>query len=101
MENNTDDMLVNDVINEVIVIQSADDYFMSDELYDKTRNYMNEILPPHLYLSGMQPTFNKDYLNSNRIKAILTVADSIEPSFPLDFQYKIINIDDDPEHDIA
>eukprot|EP00347_Sterkiella_histriomuscorum_P008975 403343011 len=50
---------------------------MSDELYDLSRHYMNEILP-NLYLSGMQPT----------------------AQFPDQFEYKIIEISDDIESNI-
>eukprot|EP00347_Sterkiella_histriomuscorum_P012647 403367769 len=72
---------------------------MSDELYDLNRHYMNEILP-NLYLSGMQPTYQLYYLQQQKIDSILTVADVLEPQFPDQFEYKIIEISDDIESNI-
>ena len=72
---------------------------MSEEEYLRNRNNADQILP-NLYLSGMQPTFRLDYLKELKIDVIFTAADSIDPSFPNDFEYKVLEVDDDASVDL-
>ncbi|CDW77446.1 dual specificity protein phosphatase 1 [Stylonychia lemnae] len=67
--------------------------YMTDQDYLAQKKEMNLIMP-NLYLSGIEPTFQLHYLQKENIKSILTVANLIEPMFPDDFEYKIIDIDD-------
>ncbi|TNV75194.1 hypothetical protein FGO68_gene7170 [Halteria grandinella] len=53
-----------------------------------------------LYLGSMTSAFNKDLLEVLGIKAIVTVADQIEPLFPESIDYHIIRVLDLPSEDL-
>lgn len=54
-----------------------------------------------LYLGSIGAAMSKDTLQNLEISHILTVADSIKPTFPELFTYKIIAILDNPSCDIG
>ena len=72
--------------------------FSDDDLF-ATLKQISEI-EPLLYLSGFQPTRDLEQLRAKNIKAVLTVADQLEPAFPDQFDYKIVKISDDATQDI-
>lgn len=49
-------------------------------------------IAPGVYIGSIGSALNKDYLLSNGVTHILTVADKINPSFPEYFQYKNLEI---------
>jgi protein-tyrosine phosphatase len=56
---------------------------------------------PKLYLGNYSASRNRDFLASHNVTHILTVAGEIEPEYPAEFVYKIVDIDDWHEEDIA
>ncbi|KAJ1799166.1 hypothetical protein LPJ56_006663, partial [Coemansia sp. RSA 2599] len=63
------------------------------------QNTMDEIIDG-LYVGSSMAETDKDKLKSCRITHILTVASHYQPTYPEDFVYKSISIDDLPEENI-
>ena len=55
----------------------------------------------NIFLGGYTAAENKKTLQEiMKVDAVLTVADSLEPKFPFYFEYKVIEISDDPESNL-
>ncbi|KAJ6722067.1 DUAL SPECIFICITY PROTEIN PHOSPHATASE 1B [Salix viminalis] len=63
-----------------------------------TKFFEGDDVPCHieegLFLGSLGAATNKDALNSKNITHILTVADSLPPSYPNDFVYEVIGVAD-------
>ncbi|CAG8616184.1 12678_t:CDS:10 [Dentiscutata erythropus] len=62
--------------------------------------YASNILPK-LYLGSLVAATDENWLKEHKITHILTVADSVLPSFPESFTYKVISIRDHPSQNIS
>ena len=61
---------------------------------------IDEIIPG-LYLGNMSSAFNRELLTILDIKGIITVAKQIEPQFPSELDYLVIEIEDHAKEDIS
>nr|GEZ38728.1 dual specificity protein phosphatase 1-like isoform X5 [Tanacetum cinerariifolium] len=70
-----------------------------------TKYVKNDNIPAQieegLYLGSVGAANNKNHLKSLNVTHILTVANSLPPAYPNDFTYKIVDVSDREEVNIA
>lgn len=67
---------------------------------DPDRSVPLEVLPG-LYIGNLRASRNRAFLDERGITHILTVAPDLPPEFPKRYTYKIVNVDDDTDDDLA
>jgi len=56
---------------------------------------------PALFIGNLRASQNREFLDAHGVTHVLIVANDIAPEFPKRYKYKIINVDDSTEDDLA
>jgi len=72
-----------------------------DSLDPLTRQRIPTAVKPKLYFGSYTASRNFDFIENQKISHILTVANDIDPEYPSNCKYKIVDVDDWHEEDLS
>lgn len=75
---------------------------MANDILDQmARNRIPSQITEKLFVGNFSASRNYDFISENKISHILTVANDIDPEYPSNCKYKIVDIDDWHEEDLS